>query len=146
MNTYEFDDNDVLIAEFESDTQEAIDAALEDLLAESATMADSNKDSLANKLRLCPSGDFPVSDHSHYYDPEWLLHHADHSFPSKVKLDREIPGSNDLKRALLYYLIPDFSPQGNVKSYTTTKSRAYEYSVIDDFIFSPNNLTAHPRT
>lgn len=144
MNTYEFVDNDTLIAEFESDSQEAVDAALEDLLAESATVADSKKDSLANKLKLCPSGDFPVSDHSRYYEPEWLLHHAEHNFPSKVKLDREIPGSNDLKRALIYYLIPDFSPQGNVKSYTTTKSRAYEYTVIDDFILIPNNLTAEP--
>jgi integrase len=144
MTTPEFNDDD-FIAEFEFDALEAVDAALEDLLTESATGAIPHKNSLINKLALDPAGNFMVSEHARYCDPVWPLHNPKHGFPAKVRLDRELPGSNDLKRALLYYLIPDFSPQGNVRSFTTTKMRGYEYSSLEEFLFKPNNLTALPE-
>ncbi|WP_122440152.1 tyrosine-type recombinase/integrase [Pseudomonas viridiflava] len=146
MSTFEFNDDD-LIADFELDADEAIDAALADLLTESASAAGANvqKDSLVAKLSLYPDGNFPVSDHSYYNQSEWLLHNPQHGFPAKVKLDREVVGANELKRALCYYLIPDFAPQGNIRSFTTTKARAYEFSCVEDFIFRPNHLTAEPE-
>lgn len=133
-----------LIAEFESDNEDALDAALEDLLAESSAGETQAKDSLKNKLALYPEGNFPVSQYSRFCDSEWVLHKPANDYPPKVKLDRELPGSNYLKSCLLYYLIPDFSFQGNVKSYRTTKSRAHEYSTIEDFLLKPNHLTATP--
>jgi len=136
--------DDELIAAFEADNEEALDAALEDMLSESSAGAAQAKDSLRNKLALFPSGDFPVSEYSNFCDQEWILDKPKHDFALKVKLDREIPGSNFLKSCLLYYLIPNFSFQSNVKSYRTTKSRGYEYSAIDDFLFKPNHLTATP--
>lgn len=148
MSKLEFTgDDDQLIADFESDARDAVDAALEDLLNESATASgsDAKKDSLVAKLRLFPHGDFPVSEYSEYRQSEWLLHDPQHNHPAKVKLDRQVPGSNELKRALIYHLIPDFAPQGNIKAFTTTKARAYEFSVLDEFLFEANNLTALPE-
>ncbi|MGZ4996683.1 MAG: tyrosine-type recombinase/integrase [Methylobacter sp.] len=141
-----FDQDELeILAEFEADANEAAEAEMEYLLEASSGDSHSIESNLISKLSLCKEHDFSISDFSLYRDDEWLLEKPKNQGPVKVKFDRELPGSNDLKRVLLYYLIPDFSAFGQVKSYTTTHGHGYAYRHVEDYVFKANGLSALPE-
>ncbi|SMQ30276.1 Phage integrase family protein [Pseudomonas helmanticensis] len=132
-----------LIAEFELDRQDAALSELADLIHESNVVPGSNI-GLAKKLELDPTGSFSVSDYARYSDPVWPFENANNMFPNRVKFDRTLEGSNTLKRALIFHLIPDFSPFNAIRSYSTTKSKGYAYRVLEKYVFQANKLNATP--
>ncbi|HEJ2986060.1 TPA: tyrosine-type recombinase/integrase, partial [Pseudomonas aeruginosa] len=64
---------------------------------------------------------------------------------NNVRFDRKMPGSNTLKRALIYHTIPEFSPFTYIRSYSTTKSYGNIYRLLETYIFSSNSLNAEPE-
>ncbi|HDS1735186.1 tyrosine-type recombinase/integrase [Pseudomonas sp. BP8] len=99
---------------------------------------------LVKKLEVA-NGSFPVSEHSNYDHAIWRLPHGKHALPNNIRFDRELPGSNALKRALIYHVIPEFSPFSYMRSYTTTKSWSNDYNKLEQYLFEPNKITASPE-
>jgi len=99
---------------------------------------------LVKKLQLT-DGNFPVSERSSYLDEIWYLKHGKHAFPNNIRFNRKLPGSNTLKRALIYHVIPEFSPFSYIRSYSTTKQYGHEFKLLEQYIFEPNKLTANPE-
>lgn len=139
------DEQDRIIAEFEADAEEAAFAAFEDLLQETAGDLEAGKSGLLNKLSYFPKGDFSVSLYSDYRDPLWTLSDPSKGRPQTIYFDRELPGANDLKRALTYHLVPAFTPFARIKSFASTRAKAYDYRFIDMYILEPNRLSAIPE-
>ncbi|WP_122614158.1 tyrosine-type recombinase/integrase [Pseudomonas viridiflava] len=139
------DDQDRIIAEFEADAEEAALEAFEALLEETTGHLESSKSGLLNKLRLFPNGDFPVSLYSEYRDTVWKFTDESKGRPTNLYFDREIPGSNDLRRTLVYHLAPAFTPFTRIKSFSSTRSKAFDYRFIEMYVLEPNRLTAIPE-
>lgn len=132
-----------LIAEFELDREDAALSELADLIQESSIKPGSNI-GLAKKLELDPAGTFAVSELSKYFDREWRFENANNTFPNRVKFDSELEGSNTLKRAIIFHVIPDFSPFNAIRSYASTKGKGYGYRVLEKYVFRANKLNATP--
>jgi integrase len=116
------------------------DAAEEEfgvVIADSGNSLKGAKSVLLQNLNTCPSGDFHVSEGSLYQDSEWRL-----TGGNVVKFASEISGVNDLKRSILFHLLPEYHPWGTVKSSHTTHSLGYVFVHIERYIFSDNKLNA----
>lgn len=126
----EFEDaQDELLAEFEEDFGDEYHApAL----------------SLKNKL-IVTSGNFPVCERSSYLDDNWELPRSGCGSANNILFNREIVGSNDLKRAIVYHTIKEFSPLGNIRSYSTARAQGFNYRILEEYIFKDNYLTATPE-
>ena len=124
-------------AESEFEEVEALDEEFSSDFAEPSV-------TLVKKLQLT-GGDFPVSERSQYNDAMWYLKHGKHAFPNNVRFDRSLAGSNALKRALIYHVIPEFSPLSYIRAYSTSKAYGNEYKLLEQYIFEPNKLTAKPE-
>lgn len=99
--------------------------------------------SLTQKLSANPKGNFPVSDYSTYCDSEWLLEKITGQHPIKIYFYEDEEAFNGLKRALLYYSIPDFSAFGTIKSYNTSKSYSSLFNTFTSYVFKDNHLLAN---
>lgn len=97
--------------------------------------------SLSIKLSEYPDQDFPISDYSSYKDDVWLLEFPTGSHPVKINFRKEDTKYNGLKRALLYYVIPDFCAFGNIRSYATTRSYNSTFNLFLSYIFHYNHLS-----
>ncbi|WP_397452123.1 tyrosine-type recombinase/integrase [Pseudomonas sp. NA-150] len=139
------DEQDRIIAEFEADADEAAMAAFEALLEETAGSLDSTKSGLLNKLAMFPDGDFPVSLYSNYRDPVWKFTDEAKGNPHNLYLDRDLPGSNELKSAIVYHLIPAFTPFTRIKSFASTRSKSHDYRFVELYLLAPNRLSAIPE-
>ncbi|AOE86297.1 hypothetical protein THL1_3749 [Pseudomonas sp. TCU-HL1] len=138
------EDDDAMLNEIDEDNDESVLEELE-ALAEELDMSFSTPSlSLAAKLKET-GGDFHVSESSMYRDRMWKLSHGTHAFPNNIRFDRELPGSNDLKRALIYYVIPQFSPFSYIRACSTTKAYGTNYKLLEQYIFWPNKLSAEPK-
>lgn len=133
-----------LLNELEADYSESELEELEALQEEFASSVSTPSVTLESKLKLS-GGKFPVAKGSDYSAVIWRLPHGKHSFPNNVRFDRKVPGSNDLKRALIYHVIPEYSPFSYIRSYSTTKSWGNEYKILEQYIFTANSLTAEPE-
>jgi len=140
----ELSEQDYLLKELENDYSESEMEELEALQDEFASNVQSQAVGLVNKLNHT-GGNFPVSDRSKYIDPIWRLAHGKHAFPNNIRFNRKLAGSNDLKRAMLYHVIPEFSPFSYIRSYTTAKAYGNEYAILEKYIFENNALTAKPE-
>ncbi|WP_223434645.1 MULTISPECIES: tyrosine-type recombinase/integrase [unclassified Pseudomonas] len=133
-----------LLQEMEADYSESELEELEALQEEFKSPVATPSVTLGSKL-VVTGGKFPVAKGSNYRDAIWYFPHGKHSFPNNVRFDRKVPGSNELKRALIYHVIPEFSPFSYIRSYSTTKSWGNEYKILEQYIFSANRLTAEPH-
>lgn len=138
------DEAEQLLNELEADYSESELEELEALQEEFASSVSTPSVTLESKLKLT-GGKFPVAKGSDYSAVIWRLPHGKHSFPNNVRFDRKVPGSNDLKRALIYHVIPEYSPFSYIRSYSTTKTWGNEYKILEQYIFSANSLTAEPE-
>lgn len=89
-------------------------------------------------------GDFSVSENSNYQSAVWSLPSGKHRHPNNIKFDRVVPGSNDLKRALVFHMLPENAFMGNIRSYQTSTGGANQYSILEKYIFSDNLIDATP--
>ena len=140
----ELSEQEYLLKELENDYSESEMEELEALQDEFASSVDAPSVGLVSKLEAT-GGNFPVSDSSRYIDPIWRLAHGKHAFPNNIRFNRKLAGSNDLKRAMLYHVIPEFSPFSYIRSYTTAKAYGNEYAILEKYIFENNALTATPE-
>lgn len=102
--------------------------------------------SLTTKLDADPEGSFPVSDYSTYNQDEWFLEEITGQNPIKIYFYKEEEAFNGLKRALLYYSIPDFCAFGNIKSYNTSKGYSSLFNTFISYVFKDNHLLANDPT
>ena len=140
------DDEDVeaILHDIDEDYSEAMMEELEALQHELTAKASQPSMTLANKI-IQLGNKFPVSNGVLYDDPMWSLPHGPHAYPNNIRFDRELSGSNDLKRALTYHTIPEFSPFSYIRSNTTTKSFGNEYAIVEQYIFIENGISARPE-
>ncbi|QKZ06037.1 tyrosine-type recombinase/integrase [Pseudomonas eucalypticola] len=144
MSDY-LEEQERLIAEFESDAEEAAMEAFEALLEETAGRIDTAKHGLLSKLALFPDGDFPVSLYSEYRDAVWTMTDETKGRPVRIRFELEMPGLSELKRALTYHLLPAFTPFARIKSFTSSKSKAHDFRFIEMYLLAPNRLSAIPE-
>lgn len=149
INEEDGDDSEImeqerLLHDLEEDYSESELEELEGLQEEFESSMTEPSVTLVKKLQMT-GGDFPVSKLSNYHDVIWRLTHGKHAFPNNIRFNRKMPGSNALKRALIYHVIPEFSPFSYIRSYSTTKSYGNEYKLLEQYIFSANQLTAEPH-
>lgn len=149
INEEDGDDSEIieqerLLHDLEEDYSESELEELEGLQEEFESPMTEPSVTLVKKLQMT-GGDFSVSKLSNYHDVIWRLTHGKHAFPNNIRFNRKMPGSNALKRALIYHVIPEFSPFSYIRSYSTTKSYGNEYKLLEQYIFSANQLTAEPH-
>lgn len=137
-------DAQAILDDIDEDYSEALLEELDALQEELTSKASQPSMSLANKI-VQLGEDFPVSNGVRYGDAMWSLPHGPHAHPNNIRFDRELLGSNDLKRALTYHTIPAFSPFSYIRSNTTTKTFGNEYAIVEQYIFKDNGLTAEPQ-
>jgi len=137
-------DEERLLLDAEEDAAESELEEVEGLGEELDAAVKQPSKTLVTKLELT-GGDFPVSENSRYNGPIWRLPHGKHAFPNNVRFDRKLPGSNDLKRALIYHVIPEFSPFSYIRSCSTTKAWGNEYKYLEEYLLEANKLTALPK-
>jgi len=140
----ELSEEERLLLEAEEDSAESELEEVEGLSEELDTAVAEPSITLVKKLELT-EGNFPVCEASNYNHAIWRLPHGQHAFPNNIRFDRKLPGSNDLKRALIYHVIPEFSPFSYIRSATTTKSWSNEYKNLEQYLFEPNKITARPE-
>ena len=144
MSEY-FDEQDRIIAEFEADAEEAALAAFEALLEETTVSLDSTKSGLISKLKIFPAGDFPVSAFSEYKDPIWKFSDISKGSAQNIHHNRDLPGSNELRRSLVYHLIPAFTPFNRIKAFASTRAKSHDYRFVEMYVLVPNRLSAIPQ-
>ncbi|NAT60512.1 hypothetical protein CU666_21935 [Pseudomonas syringae pv. actinidifoliorum] len=91
-------------------------------------------------------GNFAINDNSTYMGSTWSLPSGKHRHPNNIKFDRSVLGSNELKRALIFHMLPENAFMGNIRSYRTTTTAANQYSILEKYIFTDNYLDAAPES
>lgn len=132
-----------LLDEFEEDIQDSVEAELEALLMNMVDNHVPHKGYLTLMLEQS-QGAFPVSPLSLYPDVVWRF--PSHRFSKTLSLyfNHSTEGANDLKRALVFYLLPDNSHHANIKSYTSTLNCGNRFSYLEKYIFIDNHIGADP--
>lgn len=138
------DETEELLRDIEEDYSETMLEELEALQEELATKASQPSMTLANKI-VQLGHDFPVAIGCSYGAAIWSLPHGPHAHPNNIRFDRALSGSNDLKRALTYHAIPEFSPFSYIRSNVTTKTYGNEYTIMEQYIFIDNGISARPE-
>jgi integrase len=140
----EDEDVEELLNDINEDYSEAMLEELEALQEELTANASQPSMSLANKIAQL-GHNFPVSNGVNYGAAMWSLPHGPHAHPNNIRFDRDLSGSNDLKRALTYHAIPEFSPFSYIRSNSTTKAFGNEYAIVEQYIFIDNGISARPE-
>lgn len=130
--------------EFMDDSDDVADEVVTDLVNNSGGRVVNDFSNLVTKLQAYPEGGFPVSVDSSYREATWNFPRRKNDKPCSISFNSSLDGSNDLKRIILYYLIPEFHPFGRVRSYETTKHAGSVFKLLDHYLFAPNNLRATP--
>ncbi|MBD8755655.1 tyrosine-type recombinase/integrase [Pseudomonas coleopterorum] len=133
-----------LIEEFESDVTEEATAGLEQMLLATQQVHRPNFSELILKLESS-DGWFPVSDVSCYRDSVWRLDGPLHSTRISIPFDSQVYGGNELKRALSYYMLPENSLMGGVKSNRTSMVYSQDFGLVEKYLLVDNNLDASPN-
>lgn len=139
----EVSEDELLLADLEADDDESRLEEAESFEEEFSDEITSPTLSLAKKLKET-GGNFPVTAESNYLDNLWVMTRGGNGAPNNIHFNREIEGSNELKRALIYHTIKEYSPFNHIRSYTTARVYGFNYSVMENYIFQDNHLTARP--
>jgi integrase len=129
------------IDDLESDCLEAVRHELE--YADLPRVAQ-RKSGLIAKLLHDPTGSFKISSWSCYADTTWLLNEQPLQTKHLVRFNSELVDGNHLKRMIVYHLIPQFDPLGRLKSFSSTTTYAYAFSILEKWVFKRNELDASP--
>ncbi|MBF8766176.1 tyrosine-type recombinase/integrase [Pseudomonas putida] len=137
-------DLDELAAEEAADEEDCSDELKEDFEQTFGTTSATPSFSLKNKLSVS-GGNFPISAESNYLDDTWHLPRAGTGAANNVHFNRELEGSNTLKRAIIFHTIREYAPLGNIRSYTSARHHGHLYRVMEDYVFRDFHLTAKPE-
>lgn len=132
---------DRIIEEFENDADEAALDHFADLLSEIGDASAPSRSGLRAKLQLDPNGNFAVSPFSSYSSPVWRTS----SHGRSIYFRSELLGGNELKRALVYNMLPAFTPFARIKSFKSTVQKAAGFRMLEIYLLIPNRLTATPE-
>ena len=132
---------DRIVEEFENDIREAALERLACSLDETTDGSAPTRSGLRAKLELYPDGHFPVSPCSSYASHVWRQPDGGKA----IYFRSETPGCNELKRALIYHMLPAFTPYARIKSFLTSHQRASSFRLIEIYLLTPNRLTASPE-
>lgn len=133
-----------LLDEFERDIQESINAELESLLKDSVDDHTPKGGHLALMLEST-DGNFPISTLSLYIDRIWRFPRNACSSAVSISFNHDTEGANILKRALVFYMLPESSHIYDIKSYKSTLSYASKFFLLEKYIFIDNHITAEPN-
>lgn len=143
MNNEEYAQS--LLDEFELDVRDAAEQELENLLLETAEDFKTHRSELLEKLDAT-GGDFPVSHSSRYLDKFWKLDTPRFADVVSIHFDHSVPGANDLKRALSFYLLPENSILQGINSNKSTLTYCNDFSALEKHLFSANHLEIDAQT
>lgn len=136
---------DALIEEIESQARDAAKA----YFAELNEVAQGTKvqvvSGLLSKLKLNPAGDFSVSQYAQYHEDRWVLLRRPGQTIVQILFNSAMAGSNDLKKAMVYHLIPNFHPFGTVRSFISTQTYATSHGYLEQFLLRENDLSSRPE-
>jgi len=99
---------------------------------------------LIDKMEADPGHSFRVSSYSVYNSDSWTLEKPLHATERRILFKSDVPGGVQLKKMLTYYLLPQFHPLGTLKSFVSTETYAWAYSLIEKYLLAPNSLDATP--
>ena len=137
---------DELQTQFNSDLEEVAEAELSALMAETGGTLVQRLSTLRIKLEEFPDGAFPISEHSLYCDDTWVLFINRYGMQKKVPFTGLTPPLIALKKALIYYTIPEFAPFGTIRSYSTTTWQASLFFLLERYIFTNNFLAGDAQS
>lgn len=137
---------DELKSEFNSDLEEVAEAELAALMAETGGSLVQRLSTLNIKLAEFPDGAFPISEHSLYCENTWVLFINRYGTPKRVHFEGLTPPMIALKKALIYYVIPEFAPFGTIRSYSTTTYQASLFVLLERYIFKNNFLDGDTKS
>jgi integrase len=123
--------------EYDEDELDVVEEELGLELRSSDSVLKGTRSVLLAKLAARPTGAFHVSDDSLYSDATWKL-----TEDNVVKFDSQIIGVNNLKRSIMFHLLPEFNPWGRSRSHNTTHVAGYAFGLLEKYIFSSNKLNA----
>ncbi|TRM39148.1 tyrosine-type recombinase/integrase [Pseudomonas aeruginosa] len=133
--------------EYAADIEDAAEAELEDLLRETGGAPLQQRiGGLVIKLAEYPNGEFPISAYSTYGQNTWTLHIDRYGAVKRVSFEGMTEPMRELKKAFTYHFIPDFSPFGNIRSFTTTYSQSSFFVMLEKYLFEPNFLDGSPES
>lgn len=132
--------------DFEEDIQDAAEQELERLLIEGAGTATQTESTLLKKLELYPDGSFPISPYSNYIDSSWILFKDEDGTVVRLMFDNMPEHMISIKKSIIYHLIPDFSPFGGIRAYTTTRGHGQKIGLMMDYVLSDNHLPGDPES
>lgn len=130
-----------LIDEFESETQDIANAQLQALIEETAI----NRIPKSCELRVNlehTEGEFLVTNDSFYRDRKWVFQNLKTGFNKTVHFNHLTIGANELKRALTFYVLPEQSYFGSIKSYASTYQYSLDFRLIEKYVLEQNFLCA----
>lgn len=133
--------------EIESDSIEAADFEFENLHSIIAGSENQQrKSSLIVKLEADLTHGFMVSEYATYKENRWVLKKAENSGDLSVNFNSDVAGGNELKKMLVYHLIPQFHPLGRIRSFVSTTVYAKAFHYIEEYLLLPNGLDATPES
>lgn len=143
------DDEDLvddMEAEFQNDVEEAAEAELEALLQETGGQVKQRVGNLTTKLELYPDGSFPISPYSLYSQDSWTLFKNRYGTAKTIYFEGMTRHIKELKKAIAYYVLPDFAPFGSIRSYVTSYSIVSFFLLIEKYLLGPNFLDGSPES
>ncbi|WP_070888160.1 tyrosine-type recombinase/integrase [Pseudomonas argentinensis] len=120
---------------------EAEELELERLLVEVTGADTQTQSTLLKKLELYPNGDFPISKHSLYSDPTWIIFKGDDGTVRRVTFNNLSASMAAIKKSIIYHLIPEFSPFGGIRAYSTTHGHSHKFVILAKYVLQDNHLT-----
>ncbi|WP_430491714.1 tyrosine-type recombinase/integrase [Pseudomonas fulva] len=127
--------------DFDEDLQGEVEQELEQFLIEATGDTLPTESTLLKKLELFPDGGFPVSPYSNYGDSTWILFKDEDGTVTRVMFDNIPEPIASIKKSIIYHLIPDFSPFGGIRAYSTTRGHSQKFSCMVDYVLLDNHLT-----
>lgn len=132
--------------DFDEDLQGEVEQELEQFLIEATGNTLPTESTLLKKLELFPNGDFPVSPYSNYRDSTWILFKEEDGTVTRVMFDNLPEKITSIKKSIIYHLIPDFSPFGGIRAYSTTRAHSQKFSCMVHYVLLDNYLTGNSES
>lgn len=142
--TAAFDDSSDELDSFENQVMEAATAELDDLLRETSGHSPRQNSSLVKILETYPDGSFPISEYSDYKDDTWILFKDGYGAFTRIHFSGLGEHQRALKKALIFYSLPDQAPFSPIRSFKTSRAYASTFNSVVAHVLEPNYLDASP--
>lgn len=101
---------------------------------------------LIENLKVDPEGSFFVTDLSLFNSDKWASSGLRSDIANNILMHSDIQFGSFLKRCLVYYMLPNRSPYGQIKSWSTTNTFAHGWiKAIENYLLIPNGLDASDK-